>query len=200
MKIYSLLVASLIVIVGCSSHFGNKTSQERENALVDSTHSVSSTSQNELEKSEIEEATKSLKTIYAQVFAWYTKAEKDISLLSKNPNFEARYMSSSYNGIFKKVRKMDEKLATDGYLGFFESDHWVCGQDFQNVKAKVNEGVMKGDRYCTNVSVINLGETHEVGVKMVKENGKWLIDDMVFSGVSEKNSMQLYLASGGKDR
>ena len=200
MKIYPFLMASLVVAVGCSNPSGSKTSQERENAIADSTHSVSSTSQNEQEKSEIEEATKSLQTIYEQVFAWYMKAEKDISLLSKTPDFEARYMSSSYNDILKKVRKLDDKLAADGYVGFFESDHWVCGQDFQDIKAKVKEGVMKGDRYCTTVSVKNLGESHEVAVEMVKENGKWLIDDMLFSGVSEKNSMQRYLASGGKER
>lgn len=200
MKIYPFLMASLVVAVGCSNPSGSKTSQERENAIADSTHSVSSTSQNEQEKSEIEEATKSLQTIYEQVFAWYMKAEKDISLLSKTPDFEARYMSSSYNDILKNVRKLDDKLAADGYVGFFESDHWVCGQDFQEIKAKVNAGVMKGDRYCTTVSVKNLGESHEVGVEMVKENGKWLIDDMLFSGVSEKSSMQRYLASGGKER
>ncbi len=200
MKIYPFLMASLVVAVGCSNPSGSKTSQERENAIADSTHSVSSTSQNEQEKSEIEEATKSLQTIYEQVFAWYMKAEKDISLLSKTPDFEARYMSSSYNDILKNVRKLDDKLAADGYVGFFESDHWVGGQDFQEIKAKVNAGVMKGDRYCTTVSVKNLGESHEVGVEMVKENGKWLIDDMLFSGVSEKSSMQRYLASGGKER
>lgn len=200
MKIYSFLMTSLVVVVGCSNPSGNKTSQEHESALADSTHSVLPISQNKLGKSEIEEAIKSLQAIYAQVFAWYTKAEKDISLLSKRPDFEARYMSTSYNSILKRVRKIDDKLAADGYLGFFESDHWVCGQDFQDIAAKVNEGVMKGGRYCATVSVINLGESHEVGVEMVKENGKWLIDDMLFSGVSEKNSMQRYLASGGKER
>ncbi len=200
MNIYSFLMASLVVVAGCSNPSNGKTSPKRENAHSDSIHSVLPNAQNKSEKSNIDEATKSLRAIYAQVFAWYSKAENDISLLSKSPDFEARYMSSSYNDILRKVRKLDNKLAADGYLGFFESDHWVCGQDFQNIKATVNVGVMKADKYSTTVSVINLGEKHEVGVEMVKEKGKWLIDDMLFSGVSEKSSMQRYLASGGKER
>ncbi len=140
------------------------------------------------------EAGDSLRAVYADVFAWYAKAEKDISLLSRKPDFEARYMSSSYNTLYRRVLAADEAVEKGGEIGFFDSDHWICGQDFQNLSATVAKVTRLGAGKCAaEVVVTNCGQRDTLGVDLVKEGESWKIDDFRRDGESEKAQMRAYL-------
>lgn len=140
------------------------------------------------------EAGDSLRAMYADVFAWYAKAEKDISLLSRKPDFEARYMSSSYNALYRRVLSADGAAADGGEIGFFDSDHWICGQDFQNLSATVAKvSRLAAGKCAAEVVVTNCGQRDTIGVDLVKEGAAWKIDDFRTAGGSEKTRMREYL-------
>lgn len=196
MKKVSIFVI-LSLLIGCSGNPEKKDISVSNNTQTDSAESVSYYADIN-NRQDIDKAKACLQKIYSDVFAWYTKAEYDNSLLGKAPDFEALYMSSAYNNTLKNVRKIDNKLAEDGLIGFFDSDHWVCGQDFENLKFEIKKGKIESGTFVTSVTVWNMGAKNDVGIKMVYENGKWLIDDMILNGNSERKSMQRYIENEGR--
>ncbi len=137
--------------------------------------------------------------IYDDVFGWYTKAEGDTDMPDDMPDFDALYMSSGYKELLSKVKAKDEEVEAEGMIGFFDYDHWVCGQDFSGLKMSVTGGEMVDGNTCNaEVEILNCGEVQQIGITLVRENGEWLIDDFitVFGNerISEKERMRLYVA------
>ncbi len=142
-----------------------------------------------------EAAGDSLSGIYKVVFAWYTRAENDGDLLhNSTPDFEKLYMSADYNAVYRRVCAADSVDAEHGVVGFFDYDHWVCGQDFQGLSAEVRNVSPCGDgKLFAKVAVTNCGTVTLVGVSLVREGGRWKIDDFLTEGKSEKARMSQYL-------
>ncbi len=148
----------------------------------------------EADAAEERAAADTLRAVYAEVFAWYAKAESDFSLLARKPDFEARFMSSGYNALYRRVLAADDVAAGRGEIGFFDSDHWVCGQDFQSLAASVGKVSQSGPGKCAaEVVVTNCGTRTPLTVDLVKEGGTWKIDDLRTESGSEKARMREYL-------
>jgi hypothetical protein len=139
-------------------------------------------------------ATTALTSIYSDVFGWYTKAESDPSLTDNDPNFEDRYMSANYKKVLRQVEEKDKKLTAEGFVGFFDYDHWVCGQDYQHPSMRIVSMKVTALARChAEVDISNLGTKTRVGIDLVLENGDWKIDDFHTNGTSELARMNEYL-------
>ncbi len=153
--------------------------------------------QEAVDTADVEAATKQLKAIYADVFGWYARAEKDVTLMDAMPDFDARYLSSSYLALKKQVEKKDSGDAEEGMIGFFDSDHWVCGQDFSDLSFSVKSVKATGKNQClAEVEIKNCGAVVNLTLVLVEEKGEWKIDDFVTDGSSEKESMKEYVDEG----
>ncbi len=139
-------------------------------------------------------AAKALKAIYVDVYAWYAKAEDDLSLLAKMPDFDAKYMSADYTKVLRQVTVKDKDCENKGLVGFFDYDHWVCAQDFQGLSMEIVKlsGSTPGVRHA-DVDITNLGKKKRIGIDLVYEGGLWKIDDFHVDGTSEKKRMHEYL-------
>ncbi len=145
-------------------------------------------------------AKQALKAIYSDVFSWYAKAEKDISILNKMPDFNAKYMSANYRNVLRQVTAKDKDCEEEGMVGFFDYDHWVCGQDFQNLSMDIlNMSQPNADTRRFEVDITNLGLKKRIGIDLVYENGQWKIDDFRTDGSSEKVRMQEYVDEKDSD-
>lgn len=172
--------ALVLLLASCSGKSSN-------NQSADSTVSAEATATSAEEQQVVHEQ---VEAIYADVFAWYSKDTSS----DAQPDFEARYMSSGYNEAFRKVEAIDSKES--GTVGFFDSDHWVCGQDWQDLSMKVVDVTKKSEGvYSVEIEIHNLDTETHVTLAMVKENGQWLIDDMQREGShdSEKSEMLHYI-------
>ncbi len=143
-------------------------------------------------------ARKALQAIYADVFKWYALAEKDLSVLNKMPDFDEKYMSSEYKRLLAKVKTIDKKYEDQGEIGFFDYDHWVCGQDFQNLSMKVVKTTVDSGKCSADIVITNCGNENSVIVDLVCENGVWKIDDFHTDGTSEKARMRQYVSDNSK--
>ena len=147
-------------------------------------------------------ATGWLRSVYDSVAMWYAAAERDPSLA--RPDFEAKYMSESYNTLYRAVLAVDERVEAEGMIGFFDSDHWVHGQDFGGVAFEVasDESAVAEGRLVVPVKVRNLGAVTPFRVVLTRENGQWRMDDIWTTCsacdpsrpvISEKEEMARYL-------
>lgn len=180
-KIFAMAVS--MFLLSCTAH----VSQEK------------SLSQDEEEK----EVCASVDSIYSRVFAWYGKAEKDLSLLQESPDFESLYTSSDYSKLFSEVRAVDDRIPAGEAVGFFDYDHWVCGQDFQGLSMKiVSCRKAEAGKYNVVVTVRNCGTDSFVRLDMVQEKSRWVIDDFCLmpdtvtvpdAALSEKARMRSYI-------
>lgn len=145
----------------------------------------------------------SVDSIYSRVFAWYGEAERDFSLLQKSPDFESLYTSSDYNRLFREVKAVDDHTPAGEAVGFFDYDHWVCGQDFQGLSMTIVSCSKAEDgRYNVVVAVRNCGTDSFVRLDMVQEKSRWVIDDFCLmpdtvtapdAALSEKARMRSYI-------
>ena len=135
-----------------------------------------------------------LDSIYANVFGWYNRAEHDLTVLHQMPDFDTCYMSADYSVCLRAVKADDDILAEQGEIGFFDSDHWVCGQDFQNLSMDIVSGSLTGpNAYRAQVKIHNCGQVKALDIDLVYEQGRWMIDDFVCDGQSEKACIKVYL-------
>lgn len=178
-----LLILSLVLALAGCSQTSNNGSQE--SSAVDTT----AVADNQEQTAEVR-----LQAIYADVFGWYAKAEKSPEVLQQMPDFDEQYMSAGYKDALHKVQAVDKQAEADGEIGFLDSDHWIQGQDFQNLKMSVIGVKPDGNDRCkADVDITNCGTTKRIAVVLVKENGQWMIDDFVVDGQSEKTQMLEYV-------
>lgn len=179
----NLLILSLVLaLFGCSQSSNNGGQQS---TAADTTAVADNQEQT---------AEARLQAIYDDVFGWYAKAEKDPSVMQKMPDFDDQYTSAGYKDALRKVKAVDKQAEANGEIGFFDSDHWIQGQDFQDLKMTVAGIVAEGKDKCkADVDITNCGATKRIVVVLVKEQGQWMIDDFVADGQSEKAQMLDYV-------
>ncbi len=176
-------IAMSLFLLSCTAHVSQEKSQPRDE--------------------EEKEVCESVDSIYSRVFAWYEKAEKDLSLLQESPDFESLYTSSDYNKLFREVKAIDDNIPAGESVGFFDYDHWVCGQDFQDLSMEIVSYSKAGTgRYNVVVTVSNCGTCSFVRLDMVQEKNRWVIDDFCMipdaaavpdTTLSEKARMRSYI-------
>ena len=140
-----------------------------------------------------------VENIYADVFGWYTRAAGATDAMGTMPDFDRLYLSSDYKAWLVQVKAADEKLMDQGYVGFFDYDHWVCGQDFQDLQMKIvslspqETSRQEMPRFRAKLEICNCGQRMPLELMLVREQGQWFIDDFISDGSSEKARMQQYL-------
>ncbi len=184
-----LLILPAALFLGCSQGAKQSAAVEQDTTAVASQPSTG----------EAQTAEAQLRAVYTDVFAWYGRAEKDISLIAKKPDFDARYLSASYLALKKQVEKIDSADVADGMIGFFDSDHWICGQDFSNLAFTIKSVKPAGEGKCrAKVEIKNCGASIALEHPLVCERGTWKIDDFITNGSSEKESMKEYVEKNKK--
>ena len=140
-------------------------------------------------------AATALKGIYDDVFSWYNEDAKGKGTTDSVPDFDALYMSRDYKAVLQKVEEKDRKMEEEGFVGFFDYDHWVCGQDYGNLSVRIISVSEESSEGCrVEVEISNLGTKTRLAVALIKENGAWKINDFIDGEVSEKNRMREYAA------
>ncbi len=201
MKKVFLICASTLLMVSCvhtSSNESLDNTTTGETSTASSMTDLSKFSDEDVVKS----AQDSLTAIYSKVFAWYNDPA---NAGAKTPDFEALYMSDGYNKLYKEVVAIDDKHPD--MVGFFDSDHWVCGQDYQNLSMKIiGSNREDDDEVNTEIVVNNCGSSTRLAVDMIFEQGKWKIDDFKTADAnghlieSEKTAMKNYITSSHTDK
>lgn len=189
MKKTLLIWAALIALTGCGNTSNNTSQQAADGTKTETTAAADSATT-------VKDVDKRVNEIYADVFAWYARAEKDISVIDKMPDFDTIYTSADYRDVLSKVKARDKQCEANGEMGFFDHDHWVCGQDFQNLSMKLVKTEITAPGKCTAaVDITNCGTTTRVSLDLVLENGQWMIDDFKTDNQSEKAQMKEYAGS-----
>ncbi len=182
-----LILATAIAMVGC----GNTGHTGKGQSAADSCQATLNDT-----AAEAKAASQSVNEIYNDVFGWYTRAEKDVTMLGKMPDFDSIYTSADYKALLSKVKAADKTVEANGEIGFFDHDHWVCGQDFDGLQMKVVKVVATAPGKCTaEIDVTNCGATTQETLDMVFEDNQWKIDDFKTDGQSEKAQMREYVAN-----
>ncbi len=176
-----LVLAFAAMLMSC----GNR------NASSNATASPSSPSPQE--EAAAPSAADQLNKIYSDVFGWYDRAADDISLMDRQPNFDSLYLSSSYLALKQQVEKADSADVAEGMIGFFDSDHWICGQDVADPSYVIKSVEENDGKGSAKIQIKNCNTTTELKITLVLEKGNWKIDDFVLNGRSEKESMKRYV-------
>ena len=128
--------------------------------------------------------------IYQQVAATYTND-------NDNPDsrrLDSLYCSSDWNRLTHVIDSIDRNL---GEMGFFDADYWVMGQDYGDISAdNIRVENMDADSASVMLQLHNMGNLIPIRLKMVNEQGNWMIDDFldVNNNVDWKASMLEYIA------
>ena len=107
---------------------------------------------------------------------------------------EAAYCSRDYLEVFCQVRAMDDALAREGLIGFFDYNHWTGAQDRSGYSFKIKNINTSGkDRAMATVHVHNCGTVTKVKLTLIQEDGFWKIDDLCMDGQSERSRMKKFI-------
>jgi hypothetical protein len=143
------------------------------------------------------EADSSIVAIYDKVFGWYLKHVDDYC---ENDFDSPELLSASFWELYQKVLQHDSELQE---VGFFDGDHWIQGQDWgADLSMRlVSTEVADSLTVRCHIVIQNCGTQTPLTVVMVKEHGRWLIDDFVsdpaqgLTYASEKKQMEMYLSA-----
>ena len=127
--------------------------------------------------------------IYRQVADAYTHDNPDTRRLN------SLYCSKEWNRLTLIIDSIDSNL---GEIGFFDADYWVMGQDYEDISAdSIRVEKMVADSASVMIRLHNLGNLIPVRLKMVNEQGNWMIDDFidVKYNYDWKASMMEYIAN-----
>ena len=181
-----LFLALLLALASCghSNKKGESLSAENE---VDSTA---------VEADLTAEVAARITAIYDEVFGSY-RAQTENAWPVEDFDREG-FLSKDYLRLQAQVLRADS-LA--GELGFFDYDHWIQAQDWGSDLAMQLVGTeMQSDSTALcHIIVLNCGYKTPFTIAMVKEDGRWLIDDFIndpaddLSVSSEKEQMKEYL-------
>ena len=137
--------------------------------------------------------------IYDDVFGVYNENNTANGLaVIEQRNFEKDYCSADFNAVLKQVEDYDKAHAEEDDLGYYESDYWIQGQDWQDLAMKI-ESISELTEKSAKVRIVitNFGEETLVELPMVYERGDWYIDNFVTFGeygYDEKLGMKEYIS------
>ena len=107
---------------------------------------------------------------------------------------EAGYCSQDYLDVFRQVQAIDDSLAQEGYIGYFDYNHWTGAQDRSGYSFRINSIKICGTDHATvTVHVHNCGTVTKVHLTLIQEDGSWKIDDLCMAGQSERSRMKKFI-------
>lgn len=117
-----------------------------------------------------------VEAIYADVFAAYIKANEDGSIPKQD--FDKKYCSKAWNKTVAAVNKKDAQHPD--WMPFFESDYWVCGQDFSSELHIKDVKVVEIFEKTAHVEFThhNFSDKPEE-IVLVFERGDWYIENFI---------------------
>lgn len=106
-----------------------------------------------------------------------------------------KYCTADWERIVSDVMARDSRYP--GEIGFFEADYWIQGQDCDGLSIrKLALEERSGDNASVTFDLVNLGSVTPMRLLLVREEGRWRIDDFITLGESPfdwKAAMQAYL-------
>jgi len=143
---------------------------------------------NEMETTTAPNAQESIQQILDEVMeAYNTLPAEKIS----SEAFDQKFMSKQYLQLDSIIQHIDSKFP--GEIGFREYDHWVQGQDWEDLSYSIDSVKQTS---ATEAHVwINLHNFKDMPmeIKLVKENDTWKIEDLIANGQSEVEMMREYI-------
>lgn len=170
-KKYLPYILGAFVLLAIIGNFSSKdSSNDRSNANA---VTVGSTSTGvETSGSTKETITKRLEEIFDDV------------VKGKTNDYEERYFSSDFNRIYNEVAEIDDRFAQEGELGFWNSGFWDMAQDEVKLSATIKDVYDIKDKEAMTRMTFKFtyfdGSSHTSNedIKVVLENGKWVLDDI----------------------
>ncbi len=97
--------------------------------------------------------------------------------------YDKRYFSSDFNRIYKEVDEIDKRLAQEGLIGFWDFGFWDMAQDEVKMNIALNDvyNIKDNEAMAKVTFKITSGgdtETRNEEIKVILENGKWVLDDV----------------------
>jgi RNase P/RNase MRP subunit POP5 len=169
----TLFIVLLIILTGCASRQQSETVKEEPTIVEEISAELA------------------IMNIYDEIFnAYETLSETEIMAA----DFDRKFMSAEYLATDSIVRKIDEKYP--GEIGFHDYDHWIQGNDWENLSYAIASISDTSDKeVMISMVIFNCGQEKPIKVKMLKENGEWKIADFIREGVSELHEMREYIAA-----
>ena len=193
-RLVCLVCVSLLFACGNTPKTSTNLTLSESNQNSASTLFLSDKPTTDIDTTSIETEVRTRVTaIYDTIFSWYIVHVEDTAY----KDFDTEeYLSDNYMSIMQQVLQHDSKL--EGEIGFFESDHWVQGQDWCKDLAMQIDSVERVDTqhaYC-HIQIQNGGNKTPLTLSLVRQKTEWYIDDFIYKArqCSEKELMLMYLS------
>ena len=172
-KKYLPYILGAFILLAAIGYFSSKDSSNNgsnaDAVAVDSTSTEIEASIGQLAKEQI---TKRLEEIFDDV------AKGNIN------DHDEKYFSSDFNRIYNEVAEIDDRFAQEGELGFWDSGFWDMAQDEVKLSATIKDVYDVKDKEAMAKIAFKFtyydgsSETRNEDIKIVLENGKWVLDDL----------------------
>lgn len=179
--LYAIIALLLVILAGgCYYVFyynhQKQEAEDREKYVKDSINQARQDSINQVRQDSIkgaklakDEITNNLKELFDDV-------------VKNQDEYDARFFSSDFNKIYNEVSEIDE-LINQGYIGFWDAGFWSEAQDGVNMNIVVNDVYnIKDNEAMAKVMFVftfeGSTETKIEEIKVIRENGKWVLDDV----------------------
>lgn len=172
---YMPYILGIVVVLGIASyflfnHFSNDSSNEDNGANTVAVDSIPAEVDPSVQSPK-EEITLSLEKLFDDV------------MKGDSHEYDERYFSSDFNSIYKEVDAIDKRFAQEGLIGFWDFGFWDMAQDEVKMIIALNDVYnITGNEAMAKVTFkISSGgdtETKNEEIKVILENGKWVLDDV----------------------
>lgn len=183
MKKLVISVALTALLLACTGGNGSESARPRADSADDSLQLV-----------------QRVKDIYSAVFDRYEhsdslfKTSADANVMTA---MDSLYCSEAWNALVARVMERDRQVfEREGLMGFFDADYWIMGQDWQDLGlSRVRAREITDSTAVVDFLLHNCGEEIPVSLDMVRQDGRWLIDNFfnVRDDFSFKDEMLQYV-------
>lgn len=188
MKIIIVLIVAAVAVMGCSN-----SGQEKE-AVKACSNSGQEKEAVKVPPLDTATVVQRVNDIYTTVFDRYREARTMLRPLRRG-DFDATFCSADWNHWLGRVMTYDKENC-QGMVGFFEADHWIMGQDWDDLSVSdVRVTAMTASTASVNFNLHNCGSVKAVRLDMVREGDELKIDDFVDvdNGIDWKAKMKAYM-------
>ena len=170
---YLPYVLGVMVVLGIAGYFLSKNSLNGFPSGGDSTTTIAAnsltTDGDSVNQSLKDEITKSLQQLFDEVMS------------EDCPEYDERYFSSDFNSIYNEVDEIDKRF--EGEIGFWDSGFWDNSQDCDKLIIILDDiyGFKEDEAIAQVTFQTGIGEyieTMDEEIKVIRENGKWVLDDI----------------------
>ncbi len=172
---YLPYILGTVAVLGIAGYFlfnhSSTDSSNEDNGANTVAVDTVSTKVDSSERSSKEEITLSLEKLFDDV------------MKGDSHEYDERYFSSDFNRIYNEVDAIDKQLAQDGLIGFWDFGFWDMAQNDVEMDIALNDVyIIEDDKAMAKVTFkFSFGgqtETRKEEIKVVLENGKWVLDDI----------------------